>query len=50
MVEHYSPLTPVADGFESGMTYANCNINVYAQSPERYKELTAYQRCSSQWI
>ena len=44
MVEHYSPLTPVADGFEIGMTYANYNINVYAQSPERYvKELTAYQ-------
>ena len=44
MVEHYSPLTQVADGFEIGMTYANYNINVYAQSPERYvKELTAYQ-------
>ena len=44
MVEHFTPLTPVADGFEIGMTYPNYNINVYTQSPQRYvKELTAYQ-------
>ena len=44
MIDHYSALTPVGDGFEVGMTYANYNINVSTKTPQRYiQELTDYQ-------
>ena len=43
-IDHYSALTPVAEGVEVGMTYANYNINVYTKNPQRYiQEIAAYQ-------
>ncbi len=49
MVDHYTALTPVNDGFEVGMTYANYNINVYTKNPQRYiQELAEYQAAANQ--
>ena len=31
MIDHYTPMSPVGEGFEAGMTYSNYNLNVYTK-------------------
>ena len=48
MIDHYTPMSPVGEGFEVGMTYSNYNLNVYTKNPQAYLEALAEYQAAAQ--
>jgi hypothetical protein len=48
MIDHYTPMGPVGEGFEVGMTYSNYNLNVYTKNPQAYMEALAEYQAAAQ--
>ena len=48
MIDHYTPMNPVGEGFEVGMTYSNYNLNVYTKNPQAYMEALAEYQAAAQ--